>query len=99
MAISRLMESPPRWHDMGESGDDPTAIPAGSDNLNQTAGRNIIMLSWSLTFLVIALIAGVLGFTGLAGTAAGVAKILFFVFLVLLLISAIAGAARGRPPV
>ena len=31
------------------------------------------MLSWSLTFLVIALIAGVLGFTGIAGTAAGIA--------------------------
>ncbi len=49
------------------------------------------MLSWSLTFLVVAIIAAVLGFGGLAGTAAGIAKILFFVALVLLLFSVIAG--------
>ena len=34
------------------------------------------MLSWALTFLVIALIAGILGFGVIAGTAAGIAKIL-----------------------
>ena len=39
------------------------------------------MLSWAITFLIIALIAAVLGFGGLAGTAVGIAKILFFVFL------------------
>ena len=32
------------------------------------------MLSWALTFLVIALIAAVLGFGGVAGTAASIAK-------------------------
>jgi uncharacterized membrane protein YtjA (UPF0391 family) len=52
------------------------------------------MLSWALTFLVIALIAGVLGFGGIAGTAAGIAKILFFVFLILMVVSLVAG--RGR---
>lgn len=57
------------------------------------------MLSWILTFLVIALIAGVLGFTGIAGAATEIAKILFFVFLVLLILSALVGALRGRPPV
>ena len=31
------------------------------------------MLSWALTFLVVALIAGLLGFTGIAGAAIGVA--------------------------
>jgi uncharacterized membrane protein YtjA (UPF0391 family) len=41
------------------------------------------MLSWAITFLVIALIAAVLGFGGIAGAAVGIAKILFFVFLVL----------------
>lgn len=57
------------------------------------------MLSWSLTFLIVAIIAGVLGFTGIAGAAAEIAKILFFIFLVLLIVSAIVGALRGRPPV
>jgi len=47
------------------------------------------MLSWALTFLVIALIAAVLGFGGIAGAATGIAKILFFAFLVLFLVSLI----------
>ena len=59
-------------------------------------GRRI-MLSWALTFLVIALIAGVLGFGGVAGQAAWIAHILFVVFIVLFLISLIAG--RRVPPV
>lgn len=45
------------------------------------------MLSWAITFLVIALIAAVLGFGVLAGTAMEIAKILFFVFIVLFIIS------------
>jgi uncharacterized membrane protein YtjA (UPF0391 family) len=49
------------------------------------------MLSWALTFLVIALIAGVLGFGVIAGTAATIAKVLFFVFLVLFIIGLIMG--------
>jgi len=49
------------------------------------------MLSWALTFLVIALIAGVLGFGVVAGTAATIAKILFFVFLVLFVIGLFMG--------
>ncbi|QDU88282.1 hypothetical protein Pla175_16560 [Pirellulimonas nuda] len=53
------------------------------------------MLSWALTFLVIALIAGVLGFTGVYVAAAGIAKILFFVFLVLFLVSLVIPRFRG----
>jgi uncharacterized membrane protein YtjA (UPF0391 family) len=49
------------------------------------------MLSWSITFLIIALIAAALGFGGIAGTAVGIAKILFFVFIVLFLLSLIFG--------
>ena len=37
------------------------------------------MLSWALTFFIIAIIAAFLGFGGIAGSAAGIAKILFFV--------------------
>ena len=51
----------------------------------------ITMLSWALTFLVIALIAGVLGFGVVAGTAASIAKILFVVFLVLFVIGLFMG--------
>ena len=45
------------------------------------------MLSWALTFLVIAIIAAVLGFGGIAGAAAGIAELLFYVFVVLFLIA------------
>lgn len=55
------------------------------------------MLSWALTFLVIALIAGVLGFTGVYVAAAGIAKILFFVFLVLFLVSLVIPRFRSAP--
>jgi uncharacterized membrane protein YtjA (UPF0391 family) len=56
----------------------------------------LIMLSWVVTFLVIALIAGILGFGGLAGASIEIAKIIFFVALVLFLVSAVVGLARGR---
>ncbi len=55
------------------------------------------MLSWAITFLVIALIAAALGATGIAGTASNIAWILFVVFLVLFLVSLV--APRLRPPV
>jgi uncharacterized membrane protein YtjA (UPF0391 family) len=45
--------------------------------------RGVVMLHYTIVFLVIALIAGVLGFTGIAGASVGIAKILFFVFLIL----------------
>ena len=54
------------------------------------------MLSWAITFLIIALIAGVLGFGTIMGTAAWIAKVLFVVFLVLFLVSLLTG---GRRPV
>lgn len=45
------------------------------------------MLSWALTFFVLAIIAGVFGFTGIASTSAGIAKILFVIFIVLFIAS------------
>lgn len=45
--------------------------------------RGVVMLHYTIVFLVIALIAGVLGFTGIAGASVGIAKILFYVFLIL----------------
>jgi uncharacterized membrane protein YtjA (UPF0391 family) len=54
------------------------------------------MLSWVVTFLVIALIAAILGFGGLAGASIEIAKIIFFVAIVLFLVSAVIGLVRGR---
>jgi uncharacterized membrane protein YtjA (UPF0391 family) len=45
------------------------------------------MLSYAITFLIIAIIAGVLGFGVIAGTAAMIAKTLFVIFLILFLAS------------
>lgn len=61
--------------------------------------KEYIMLSWAITFLVIALIAGALGFGGIAGASAGMAQILFFIFIVLFVVAMIARAVRGRPPI
>ncbi len=66
------------------------------DDTSSLKGR-CNMLSWALTFLVIALIAGALGATGVMGTATNIAYILFVVFIVMFLISLV--APRFRPPV
>jgi len=54
------------------------------------------MLSWVLTFLIMALIAAVLGFGGIAGSFAWIAQVLFGLFLILFILSFI---FRGRPRV
>jgi uncharacterized membrane protein YtjA (UPF0391 family) len=69
----------------------------GDESISLSDDGRITMLSWAITFLVIALIAAALGFGGIAGTAAGFAKILFFVFLVMFVVSLIMG--RTRTPV
>jgi len=52
------------------------------------------MISWAVTFLVLALIAAALGLSGIAGIAIQIAWILFIVGLTLAVIYAI----RGRRP-
>lgn len=52
------------------------------------------MLTWTLTFLIIAIVAGIFGFTGIATASASVAKILFGLFLILFLVSLVWGLAR-----
>ena len=54
------------------------------------------MLSWVVTFLVVALIAGILGFGGIAGVSIEIAKAIFFVAVILFVVSAVVGLARGR---
>jgi uncharacterized membrane protein YtjA (UPF0391 family) len=56
----------------------------------------IVMLSWVVTFLIIALIAGILGFGGIAGVSIEIAKAIFFIAVVLFIVSAVVGLARGR---
>jgi uncharacterized membrane protein YtjA (UPF0391 family) len=56
------------------------------------------MLSWILTFLLLAIIAGALGFTGIAGTSIAIAQTLFYIFLVLFVVSLIVHIARGGNP-
>jgi uncharacterized membrane protein YtjA (UPF0391 family) len=55
-----------------------------------------VMLSWVVTFLIVALIAGILGFGGIAGVSIEIAKAIFFIAVVLFLISAVVGLSRGR---
>jgi len=52
------------------------------------------MISWAVTFLVIALIAAVLGFSGIAGTAVNIAWMLVVVGIVLALCFVYWAAAR-----
>lgn len=54
----------------------------------------LLMLSYAVIFMIIALAAGLFGFSGLAAGAASIAQILFFVFLLLFVISLIMGWGR-----
>lgn len=52
------------------------------------------MLSYALSFLVVAVIAALFGFGGIASASAGIAQILFFVFLILFVGTLILNAVR-----
>ena len=54
------------------------------------------MLSWAVTFFIIAIIAAVLGFSGIAGTAINIAWALAVIGVILALVFMIGGR---RPPV
>jgi uncharacterized membrane protein YtjA (UPF0391 family) len=64
--------------------------------LGKTDEAELVMLSWVVTFLIIALIAGILGFGGIAGVSIEIAKAIFFIAVVLFIVSAVVGLARGR---
>ena len=55
------------------------------------------MLSWSISFLLVAILAAFFGYGGIAGTATEIAKALFVVFLVLFFVALLLG--RRIPPV
>lgn len=56
------------------------------------------MLSWIITFFILALIAGFFGFGGLAGTFAQVAQFLTGLFVILFIASLIYSLISGRRP-
>lgn len=57
----------------------------------------VLMLSWSIAFLIVAIIAGFFGFTGAAGLAVTIAKVLFVLFLVLFVVSFFMGRGKRTP--
>jgi uncharacterized membrane protein YtjA (UPF0391 family) len=75
----------------------PVPVPASRmPGIGFSSQRRVNMLSWAVTFLIIALIAGVLGLSGVAGTATSIAYVLFVVFLIVAAASFLMGR---RPPV
>ena len=56
--------------------------------------RDLHMISWAVTFFVIALIAAVLGFSGIAGTAVNLA----WICAVIGIIFAVVFGVMGRSP-
>lgn len=58
--------------------------------------QEIVMLHYTVVFLVIALIAAVFGFGGIAAGAVEIAKILFFIFAILAIASFITGLMRRK---
>jgi len=55
-----------------------------------------IMLSYAITFFIIALIAAVFGFWGVVGVAASIAKFLCLLFVILMVISLLKSGPRTR---
>lgn len=53
------------------------------------------MISWAVTFLIIALVAALFGFSGIAGAATNIAWILFVVGLVLAVVMFIRGRSSA----
>ncbi len=56
--------------------------------------REIVMLHYSVVFLVIALIAAVFGFGGIAAGAVEIAKILFFIFAAMAIVGFVLSLVR-----
>lgn len=55
------------------------------------------MLSWAITFFIIALIAAVLGFQGIAGLSAEIGYILVVAALIFLAVAVLTGRRAGPP--
>ena len=90
--------SPPRNHRFrGRIVSSVDALARASQSSRRSQpNRGRVMLSWVVTFLVVALIAGILGFGGIAGASVEIAKAIFFIAMILFLVSAVVGLVRGR---
>lgn len=55
------------------------------------------MLSWIITFFLLAIIAAVFGFGGLAGTFASIAQFMAGLFVIFFIVSLIYSLISGRP--
>ena len=62
------------------------------------ARKEITMLNWAISFLIIAIVAAILGFGGIAATSVEMARILFVIFIVLFVVSLFVGLIVGRRP-
>jgi len=87
----RINAAPPNPSQAAGAGADMQAV-GRQDRFTKEAD----MLSWAVTFLIIAVIAGVFGLSGVAGTATHIAYVLFVVFLIVAAASFLMGR---RPPV
>lgn len=54
------------------------------------------MLSWTVTFFIIALFAALYGFGGLTGSLAGIGQMVFIAAVVLCLVSVLTDGFKGR---
>jgi uncharacterized membrane protein YtjA (UPF0391 family) len=86
-------ESLTLWTSQHRADDSPQEVKVP---LVQRVGdsRKVIMLHYTLVFLVVALLAGAFGFFGVAGMAASIAKVLFVLFLILFVVSLLTGRKR-----
>jgi uncharacterized membrane protein YtjA (UPF0391 family) len=60
------------------------------------------MLTWVITFFLLAVVAGILGFGGIAGTFASIAQFLAVLFVILFvasLIYSMVSGKRSNPPI
>jgi uncharacterized membrane protein YtjA (UPF0391 family) len=64
--------------------------------LAMSSQKETDMLSWAVTFFIIAIIAAVLGFSGIAGTAINIAWALAVIGVILAVVFLVAGR---RPPI
>src|SRR5262245_38066087 len=73
------------------------AAAGAVDRIAPRKGGDRTMLSWALTFFVIALIAAVLGFSGVAGMSANIGWLLAVLGVIVLVVGLISHNVGGRP--
>jgi uncharacterized membrane protein YtjA (UPF0391 family) len=88
--IASIKATLPAWAEPLAPPVSPWHGPCNSHGVSNFT-KEIPMLSYAITFFIIALLAGIFGFWGVAGLAAEIAKILCAVFVVLMIVSLLRG--------